>query len=127
MEFYSEDERELSGEEYIEYIPASRAREFGAFELSEEVRGLFPDSPVDAILTKISLRGIKERNPEPIGGLLKSQALDSEVAARMGVKERKEDERLSDLQRAVLQGIRQLVNILERITAISNKEEADTE
>ena len=75
----------------------------------------------------MSLRGIRERNPEPAGGYLKSQSLDPEVAARMGIKERKEDEKLADLQRAVLQGICPLVNILERCAAILKADELNSD
>ena len=51
MEYYSQEKEEYSRDEQIEYIPASKARDYGRFELSEEVKSLFPDSPVEAILT----------------------------------------------------------------------------
>lgn len=114
---------EQSAEEEPEWVPLQHSRRAGDIIVPDYLTDLFKADSMETVFTKQSIARYLERHPEPQGGHLMAQVIDSELHVSSDV--RKRDEPWFETQRAVLCAVRPLISLAEKINSM--EEEGDPE
>lgn len=96
-----------------EWISVQHAREAGDIKIPEYLKELFTADSMETLYSRASVAKFLEKHPEPQGGFLKAQLIDTQL--HVSYDARKRDEPLFEAQRATLCIIRPLITLATQI------------
>lgn len=109
--------KELLQTGIIDWTPNIQSREAGEFDLPAKLVSLFKKDQMETVASKRAVAQFYQKYPEPKGGHLRSQFIDSQV--HPGIEVRKRDEFYQELQGSILATIRPLISLFDKIDSLA--------
>lgn len=102
----------------IDWCPNIQSRETGEVDLPDSLLPLFRKDQMETHANKRAITQFLSKYPEPKGGFLKPQYIDSQIHPSLVVKKR--DEFYQELQGSILAGIRPLIALHQHLASLED-------